>query len=77
MSKFIWVRDNDRREHFINVDHIIRVTKVPASRFLKSESYAYLTVNDGGSEKKEIKLCEDMADTFQDVVEKIAGVCNE
>lgn len=68
MSKFIWVRDRDKREHYINIDHIIRVTKVPSSANLSD--YAYIILNDG----KTIELSKDIFDTYQDVIAKIQQV---
>jgi hypothetical protein len=71
MTKFIWVRDIDKREHYININHIARVTKVPESTILKSEAYAYMVVNDGTPGGKEIRLFNDTYDTVEDVISKI------
>ena len=65
MSKFIWVRDRDKREHYINVDHIIAVTKVPAHGVYSG--YAYIVLAKEG----EIHLSEDEFDTYEDVIAKI------
>lgn len=74
MSRFIWVRDYDKREHYINVNHIARVTKVPPFNGpLKSPGYSYIIVNDGttGTGGKEIRLFNDEYDTVEDVIAKI------
>lgn len=70
MSKFIWVRDRDKREHFINVDHIVRVTKVPASGSFST--FAYIVMNEGTDSQKTIDLPKDQFDTFEEVIEKVA-----
>lgn len=70
MSKFIWVRDRDKREHFINVDHIVRVTKVPASG--SYSFFAYIVMNEGTDSQKTIDLSKDQFDTFEEVIEKVA-----
>lgn len=70
MSKFIWVLDADKREHYLNVDTIVRVTKLPASTgVLKSPEYSYIHTLDGN----DIRLTNDEKtyDTFQHIVEKI------
>lgn len=65
MSKFIWVRDRDRREHYLNVDHIMRVSKIPATgQFL---AHSYIMLRDG----KDISLSLDTFDTYEDVIAKI------
>lgn len=72
MSKFIWVRDADMRSHFLNVDHIVRVTKVPGNTTLKTSPYAYIIVADGSSSgNKEIRLSSDTPDTADEVINKI------
>lgn len=71
MTRFIWVRDYDKREHYINVDHITRVTKVPPNPTLKSAGYAYIIINDGTTGGKEIRLFNDEYDTVEDVITKI------
>lgn len=69
MSNFIWVRDRDKREHYINIDHIVRVTKVkPHNGY---GDYAYLILNDGSQGGKSIDLSKDDFDTYQDVINKI------
>jgi len=65
MTRFIWVRDYDKRDHYINVDHIIEVTKV-AARGQFSAS-AYIVLRDG----KEISLSTDTYDTADEVIYKI------
>jgi len=65
MSKFIWVRDRDKREHYLNVDHIIRVSKAPDSgQFF---AYSYIFLRDG----KDISLSLDEFDTYEDIIAKI------
>jgi hypothetical protein len=34
MSNFIWVRDINKTQHYVNVNHIIRVTKVLKEHYL-------------------------------------------
>lgn len=65
MTKFIWVRDRDKNEHYINVDHIIRVTKLPAHGSFSAAAYLILR------DEKEINLSQDMYDTADDVILKI------
>lgn len=65
MTKFIWVRDRDKIDHYLNVNHIIRVTKVPAHGSF-SEA-AYIMLRDG----KEIGLSTDKFDTADEVIAKI------
>jgi len=72
MTRFIWVRDKESREHYINVKHIVRVTKVPASRFSKTEPYAYIVLNEGHMSQKTIDLSKDDYDTVEDVINKIS-----
>ena len=71
MTRFIWVRDNDKREHYINVRHIVRVTKVQPNAMLKSAGYAYIVLNDGSPNGKTINLFNDEYDTVEDVIAKI------
>jgi len=59
MTRFIWVRDIDSREHYINVNHIVHVT---GGRF-----DAYIMLRDG----KTIRLSTDDYDTAEDVIAKI------
>ena len=66
MTKFIWVRDRDKIDHYLNVNHIIRVTKVPAHGSF-SEA-AYIILRDG---KEAIRLSTDTYDTADDVIHKI------
>ncbi len=65
MNKFIWVRDRDKVERYINVDHIIAVTKVPAHGVYSDSAYIVL-VKEG-----EISLSQDDFDTYEDVIAKI------
>jgi hypothetical protein len=65
MTRFIWVKDEDKREHYLNVNHIIRVTKVAAHG--QFSAYAYIILRDA----KEIRLSTDKHDTADDVVAKI------
>lgn len=65
MTRFIWVRDIDKRDHYLNVNHIVRVTKI-AARGQFSAS-AYIMLRDG----KEISLFTDTYDTADDVIAKI------
>ena len=70
MSKFIWIRDRDKREHFVNVDHIVRVTSVPSN--CSYGEWAYIVMNEGGSgSQKTIDLSRDDFDTYKDVIGKI------
>ena len=61
MTRFIWVKDSAGAEHYINVNHIIRVTKRHA------DSAHYLTLITDG----EIGLSQDTYDTVEDVITKI------
>ena len=65
MTRFIWVRDADKIEHYVNVNHIIRVTKVAAHG--QFSAYAYIILRDA----KEIRLSQDKHDTADDVIAKI------
>lgn len=65
MTRFIWVRDRDKIDHYVNVDHIIRVTKIPA--YGQFSAAAYIILRD----KKEIRLSDDKFDTADDVITKI------
>jgi len=65
MTKFIWVRDANKFEHYVNVDHIIRVTKMPAHG--KYSASAYIILRD----EKEIRLSSDEYDTVDEVITKI------
>jgi len=70
MNKFIWVRDREKREHYINIDHIVRVTKVESKR-VGYGNYAYLVMNDIREGSKSIDLSKDEFDTYEDVIAKI------
>jgi len=70
MNKFIWVRDREKREHYINIDHIVRVTKVE-SKQVGYGNYAYLVMNDIREGSKSIDLSKDEFDTYEDVIAKI------
>jgi hypothetical protein len=65
MTRFIWVKDADLRDHYLNVKHIIRVTQVPAHGSYSALST--LILSDG----KEIRLSLDKYDTAEDVIAKI------
>jgi hypothetical protein len=69
MTRFIWIQDEDKNEHYINVNHIIRVTKIPARGTYSARSH--IVVNDGGQSAKHIHLAEDTFDTYEDVIAKI------
>lgn len=65
MTKFIWVRDRNKNEHYINVDHIINVTKTPAHGVYSASAYLVL------AKEGEICLSLDEFDTYEDVISKI------
>ena len=65
MTRFIWVRDRDKIDHYINVDHIIKVTKIPAHGQFSAAAYIQLR------DAKEISLSSDKFDTAEDVITKI------
>ena len=65
MTRFIWVRDRDKVEHYINVNHIIDVKKIPSHGSYSAAGYIQLC--DG----KEIGLSLDNFDTANDVIAKI------
>ena len=67
MTKFIWVRDCDKVEHYINVDHIVRVTKIPAHGVYGSSTYLVL-------KDDRIYLSQDEFDTYEEVISKIQSV---
>ena len=69
MTRFIWVRDCEKKDHFINVKHIARVTKSPAQGAISE--YAYIIINDGTVGGKYIGLSKDTFDTAEDVISKI------
>lgn len=70
MSKFIWVKDRDGREHYINTSQIVRVTNVPKTRSnLSIGGYAYIRV--AGGEDFTLVTNESGYDTFADIVAKI------
>ena len=66
MTRFIWVRDRDKIDHYINVDHIVRVTRRPAKGEFSATSYLALT-----TDQDYIFLSEDTYDTSEDVIAKI------
>lgn len=74
MNKFIWVRDREKRKHYLNVEHIIRVTKVPPKS--PYSEYSYIVVNEGLDVQKTLDLSKDEYDTFEDVIEKIRQTQN-
>jgi hypothetical protein len=65
MTRFIWIRDIDKIDHYINVNHIIRVTKIPAHASFSAK--AYLVLHDN----KDIVLSNENFDTADDVISKI------
>lgn len=65
MTRFIWIRDRDKIDHYVNVDHIIRVTKIPAHGQFSAMAYVILR------DKKEIRLSDDKFDTADDIITKI------
>ena len=69
MTRFIWVRDINKVDHYINVNHIARVTKRPADNHLSACSF--LIVNDVTDGGKVITLSQDNYDTADDVIAKI------
>ena len=66
MTRFIWVRDRDKVDHYINVDHIARVSKVPAHGHFSALSYIIMI-----DDKREISLSMETYDTADDVIAKI------
>jgi hypothetical protein len=67
MTRFIWVKDRDGAEHYINVYHIIRVTKLSTRERGEYFETAHLVVRD----KHDILLSTDKYDTADDVIAKI------
>ena len=65
MTRFIWVRDIDKVDHYINVRHIARVTKVPAQGSYAARSI--ILMNHG----REISLSTETYDTADEVIAKI------
>ena len=65
MTRFIWVRDKDKVDHYINVRHIQRVTKVPAQG--NYHSSAFIMMNHG----REISRSTETYDTADEVIAKI------
>lgn len=68
MNKFIWVRDREKKQHYVNIDSIVRVTKVPPHGHYITFSYIML------SDKTTIDLSNDEYDTYEEVIEKINQV---
>jgi hypothetical protein len=64
MNKFIWVRDRDKTEHYINVDHIVRVVNIHSHGVYSAAAYLVLT-------DKTLHLSQDDFDTYEDVISKI------
>ena len=60
MTRFIWVRDRDKIDHYVNVDHIIKVTGAYSAS-------GYIQLSDG----KSINLSDDKFDPAEDVIAKI------
>ncbi len=69
MNNFIWVRDKDKTQHYINV-YFVRVTKVPASGTYPE--YGYMVLNEPHRDR--INLSDDQFDTVDEVVSKIRKV---
>ena len=67
MTKFIWVRDCYKVEHYINVDHIVRVTKITDPGVYGSSTYLVL-------KDEMIYLSQDEFDTYEEVISKIQSV---
>jgi len=65
MTRFIWVRDADLQDHYLNVKHIIRVTQVLAHGINPALSTIIL------SNGNPIRLSFDNYDTAEDVIAKI------
>lgn len=65
MTKFIWVRDRDKIEHYINVDHIIDVKRIAAHGVYSAASYIIL------AKEGEIPLSLTDFDTYEDIISKI------
>jgi len=65
MTRFIWVRDADKRDHYLNVNHIVRVTQIAARGQYSASAYIMLR------DEKEIRLSTDSYDTAEDVITKI------
>ena len=70
MTKFIWVRDSDKTDHYVNVNHIIRVTTRAARGQFSAGAWIILR------DSKEIHLSQDEYDTADDVIEKIRIAIN-
>jgi hypothetical protein len=65
MTRFIWIRDIDKVEHYVNVNHIVRVVRVPS--YANFSEYAYVVLIDD----KHISLSKENFDTYKDVINKI------
>ena len=65
MTRFIWVRDADLQDHYLNVKHIIRVTQVPARS--PHPALSTIILSNGNP----IRLSFDKYDTAEDVIAKI------
>lgn len=66
MTRFIWVRDRDKVDHYINVDHIARLSKVPPQGNFHGAAYMIMI-----DDKREISLSTETYDTADDVIAKI------
>lgn len=64
MNKFIWIKDHIDVEHFVNVSHIMHVSKFPENGKYNTDS---VVLKDGSR----IWLRKDSLDTYHDVVLKI------
>lgn len=68
MTRFIWVKDRDGSEHYLNVASIARVTKVPAKRDGHYGGYSYIRTNSG----EDYSLINEKGyDTYEDIISKI------
>lgn len=65
MTRFIWVTDREKTEHYININHIIDVKKIPVHG--SDPAYEYIVLRD----EKNIILSTDNFDTADDVIAKI------
>lgn len=65
MTRFIWIRDSDKVQHYVNVNHIVRVTRVPSHGSFSEHAYVVLI------DDKHIALSKEQYDTYKDVIDKI------
>jgi hypothetical protein len=69
MTRFIWVRDADLQDHYINVKHIICVTQVPAHGI--NPALSTIILSNENPIGNSIRLSLDKYDTAEDVIAKI------